>query len=315
MAQFELERMIRKVFPYWGKFGKYIFIFLAVLAAKWLMRKVIVMFRTDQKNKRTKEELAKTEVAKTKSENAPIEDMTADNVVQNFYYDTYVNKKAEFEHVPFKMPRYTSNEMEARASKFYKDVNSRRTVRTFSSDDIPENVIEECIRAAGTAPSGAHTQPWHYVCIYNQEDKDAVREIVEDEERVNYEKRMGKDWLSDLAKVGTTWEKEYISNAPCIVLVFKAPYDINEDNTKSNNWYFEASVSISVGIFLCALTNAGLVTVTSTPMNCGPALRRLVGRPDHEKLAYLLPIGFPSETATVPKLVRKDLDKIMTAIR
>lgn len=311
---FDLERIIRTVFPYWGKFGKYAFIFLAVLAAKYFVRKMTGMFRKDQKAKKAKQELAKAELKAKAQENTPIADMDTDNVVQNFYYDTYINKVTEYEHIPFKLPRYSANEMEGRVKKFYNDVNTRRTVRTFSSDAVPENVIEECIRAAGTAPSGAHTQPWHYVCIYNQEDKLAVREIVEEEEKVNYEKRMGKDWLNDLAKVGTTWEKEYISNAPCIVLVFKAPYDIKEDNTKSNNWYFEASVSISVGIFLCALTNAGLVTVTSTPMNCGPALRRLVGRPDHEKLAYLLPIGFPSEEATVPNLVRKDLDKIMTAI-
>jgi len=213
------------------------------------------------------------------------------SIVDLAHYDAYVNKVAGLEQVEYKMPRYTTSEMEGRAQQFYKDVSTRRTVRTFSSDTVPANVVEECIRAAGTAPSGAHTQPWHYVCIYNQEDKDAVRKIVQEE------------------------ESSKLANAPCYVLVFTAPFDVNtQDNTKTDNWYHEASVSISLGIFLCALTNAGLVTVINKPNNCSPALAKLAGRPEHEQLAYLLPIGFPSETATVPKQERKELNKIMTAM-
>ncbi|KAL5261755.1 hypothetical protein ACHWQZ_G007456 [Mnemiopsis leidyi] len=250
---------------------------------------------------------------------SPLYEASGKSVVEdsqgNYFYDKYLTdtESEKNVHIPFSLPRFEPEEMKKRARDFYELVNKRRSCRFFSPDPVPRDVLEQCILAAGTSPSGAHTEPWQFVVVYNKEDRLAIREIVEDEEKVNYERRMGKNWLQDLAKIKTTFVKEYISDADCIILVFKSPFHY-KNGVKHNNWYYEASVSISVGILLCALNNVGLVTVTSTPMNCGPAIRRLLGRPEHEKLAFLLPVGYPANSATVPDLHRKPLDKICTFI-
>ena len=228
-------------------------------------------------------------------------------------YDKYSKNVESEKHIPFTLPRYEVDEMRTRARQFYEQANKRRSCRYFSSDPVPRDVVEQCILALGTSPSGAHTEPWKLVVVYSMEEKLAIRQIVEEEEKVNYERRMGRDWVQDLAKFGTNCVKEYISEADCIILVFKEPFHY-KDGVKNNNWYYECSVSISVGILLCALNNVGLVTVTSTPMNSGPAIRRLLNRPSHEKLAFLLPVGYPSTTATVPDLKRKSLSEICTFI-
>ncbi|XP_063693890.1 uncharacterized protein LOC134825581 [Bolinopsis microptera] len=240
------------------------------------------------------------------SDKTVVEESQGDYFYNKYLTDTESEKNI---HIPFSLPRFEVDEMKTRARQFYEVVNTRRSCRFFSPDPVPRDVLEHCILAAGTSPSGAHTEPWQFVVVYNKEDREIIREIVEDEEKVNYERRMGKKWLQDLAKIKTTFVKEYISEADCIILVFKEPFHY-KDNVKHNNWYYEASVSISVGILLCALNNVGLVTVTSTPMNCGPAIRRLLGRPDHEKLAFLLPVGYPATSATVPALKRKTIDQI-----
>jgi len=216
----------------------------------------------------------------------------------------------ELEHVPYQFTPISAEESVARSAAFYQQMNKRRSLRFYSKDPIPREVIDNVIMTAGTSPSGAHTEPWTYVVVTNQDVKEQVRDIIEEEERVNYEKRMGPQWTADLKPLRTNWVKEYLSEAPALVLLFKQTHGVTTDGRKKIHYYNEISCSISAGLFLAAVHNAGLVTLTSTPLNCGPALRILLDRPKNEKLLMLLPIGYPAQDATVPALKRKPLEEI-----
>ncbi|XP_075059713.1 iodotyrosine deiodinase 1 [Mixophyes fleayi] len=217
-------------------------------------------------------------------------------------------------HVPFSPPRYSEQEMVNRSKKFYELLNQRRSVRFISDEPVPREVIDNIIRAAGTSPSGAHTEPWTFVVVQDPEHKHKIREIIEEEEEINYRKRMGDKWVNDLKRLRTNWVKEYLDTAPFLILIFKQVYGILSSNRKKTHYYNEISVSIAGGILLAAIQNAGLVTVTTTPLNCGPRLRLLLERPVNEKLLMLLPVGYPSKDATVPDLNRKPLEDIMVVI-
>ncbi|XP_044304771.1 iodotyrosine deiodinase 1 isoform X2 [Varanus komodoensis] len=167
---------------------------------------------------------------------------------------------------------------------------------------------------SGTSPSGAHTEPWTFVIVQDKEMKHKIREIIEEEEEINYKKRMGDRWVNDVKRLRTNWIKEYLDTAPYLILIFKQVHGILPDRKKKTHYYNEISVSIACGILLAALQNVGLVTVTSTPLNCGRRLRLLLRRPANEKLLLLLPIGYPTKDATVPDLTRKPLDDIMVVI-
>ncbi|XP_019061441.1 iodotyrosine deiodinase 1 isoform X2 [Fukomys damarensis] len=166
----------------------------------------------------------------------------------------------------------------------------------------------------GTAPSGAHTEPWTFVVVKDPDMKHRIRGIIEEEEKINYMKRMGPRWVTDLKRLRTNWIKEYLDSAPVLILIFKQVHGFAANGKKKIHYYNEISVSIACGILLAALQNAGLVTVTTTPLNCGPRLRMLLGRPLREKLLMLLPVGYPSKEATVPDLRRKTLDQIMVTV-
>lgn len=221
---------------------------------------------------------------------------------------------ADLQHKPFVFKRYDTQEMIQRSKEFYKLMNERRTLRFFSSDPVPYEVIENVIKTAGTGPSGAHTEPWTFVVVSDPEVKQKVRDIIEDEEEINYKKRMGVQWTADLKPLRTNWIKEYLTEAPYLILVFKQIYGIRPDGGKKIHYYNEMSVAMASGILLTAVHYAGLVSLTSTPLNCGPALRVLLGRPPSEKLTLLLPVGYPAENATVPDLARKPLKDIMVHI-
>lgn len=220
----------------------------------------------------------------------------------------------DLEHVPLAFQRLPLEETVRRSREFYSFMDVRRTVRFFSADPVPAEVIRNVVRAAGTAPSGAHTEPWTYVAVSDPEVKRRIREIVEEEEQVNYTKRMGSQWTTDLKPLKTTWVKEYLTTAPYLILVFKQLYSYKEDGTKRIHYYNEMSVSLACGFLLTAIHYAGLVSLTSTPLNCGPALRALLGRPNSEKLTLLLPVGYPAADATVPDLKRKPLEDILVEI-
>ncbi|KAJ7342046.1 hypothetical protein JRQ81_008452 [Phrynocephalus forsythii] len=217
-------------------------------------------------------------------------------------------------HVPFSTERYSEEDMVKRSKDFYELLNKRRSVRFISNDPVPIEVIENVIRTAGTSPSGAHTEPWTFVVVQDAETKHKIREIIEEEEEINYKKRMGDRWVNDLKRLRTNWVKEYLDTAPYLILIFKQVYGMFPDGRKKTHYYNEISVSIACGLLLAALQNVGLVTVTSTPLNCGPRLRVLLGRPANEKLLLLLPVGYPSKDATVPELTRKPLEDIMVVI-
>ncbi|XP_023256925.1 iodotyrosine deiodinase 1 [Seriola lalandi dorsalis] len=221
------------------------------------------------------------------------------------------NEEEDLPHVPYSPKRYTEETMLERTKDFYTLMNQRRSVRFISPEPVPREVIDNVIRTAGTAPSGAHTEPWTFVVVSDTETKHQIRLIVEEEEEMNYRQRMGDKWVNDLAKLRTNWIKEYLDIAPYLVLIFKQTYGILPNSKKKTHYYNEISVSVSCGILLAALQNAGLVTVTSTPLNCGPQLRVLLKRPANEKLLMLLPVGYPASDATVPDLKRKPLDEIM----
>nr|XP_020662780.1 iodotyrosine deiodinase 1 [Pogona vitticeps] len=217
-------------------------------------------------------------------------------------------------HVPFSTERYSEEDMVKRSKDFYELLNKRRSVRFISNNPVPREVIDNVIRTAGTSPSGAHTEPWTFVVVQDVETKHKIRDIIEEEEEINYKKRMGDRWVNDLKRLRTNWVKEYLDTAPYLILIFKQVYGMLPDGKKKTHYYNEISVSIACGILLAALQNVGLVTVTSTPLNCGPRLRVLLGRPANEKLLLLLPVGYPSEDATVPDLTRKPLEDIMVVI-
>lgn len=220
----------------------------------------------------------------------------------------------DLKHLPYEYSKPNDDELLRRANEFYEIANARRTIRFFSEENVPKEVIRYIIKAAGTAPSGAHTEPWSFVVISNKTMKARIREIVEREEEINYKKRMGIKWTTDLLPLKTNWIKEYLTAAPYLILVFKQVYGFLPNGKRKVHYYNEMSVSIACGILLTAIQYTGLVTLTSTPLNCGPAIRTLLQRPSNEKLVLLLPVGYPAKDATIPDLRRKSLSEILVEI-
>lgn len=215
----------------------------------------------------------------------------------------------KFPFIPYQKENYTEEEMIERASSFYKFMNKRRSVREFSDKDIPREVIENIVKTAGTAPSGAHKEPWTFCIIRNKDLKKQVRALAEEEERKNYESRMSERWLKDLEPFGTNPVKEFIDVAPWIIIVLKQSYGFDEDGNKTQNYYVNESVGIAAGMLIAAIHNAGLVTLTHTPspMNF---IAKALGRPENEKPFLLIPVGHPAEDCKVPDLKRKDFKDI-----
>ena len=196
-----------------------------------------------------------------------------------------------------------------RSLTFFNKMDKRRSVREFSDAPIADEVIDNIIRTASTAPSGAHKQPWTFCVVKDPEIKKAIRIAAEKEEKISYEQRMPQDWLDDLAPLGTDWHKPFLEIAPALIVVFKRNYEYLEDR-KANNYYVSESVGLATGLLIAAIHNAGLVTLTHTPspMNF---LKEILQRPDNEKPFLLLPVGKPMEGTMVPKLERKPLSEVM----
>jgi iodotyrosine deiodinase len=215
-------------------------------------------------------------------------------------------------HIPFNRTTKSAQEVLALSKQFYAELSTRRSVRFFSDKPVDKAVIENVIRAAGSAPSGANKQPWHFVAISNQDTKRKIREAAEVEERAFYEERATPEWLQDLKPIGTDWEKPFLEIAPWLIVVFKKTYE-EIDGARSKNYYVQESVGIACGFLIAAIHQAGLGTLTHTPspMNF---LSEILGRPANEKPFLLLPVGYVADDATVPDLKKKDLNQIATFI-
>lgn len=215
------------------------------------------------------------------------------------------------EFVPYESHHLSEEEMNDRATAFYDLMARRRSVRTFSSDPVARDLIEVAVRAAGTAPSGAHQQPWTFVLVGDPDTKRRIRRAAEQEERKNYlGGRMPEDWKEEIAQLGTSWRKPYLERAPWIVVLFEQRYGIDADGSRSKHYYVKESVGIAAGIFIVALHNMGLATLTHTPSPMA-FLTKLLNRPSNERPFVLFPVGYPEQGSVVPKLERKPLDAIL----
>ncbi len=212
--------------------------------------------------------------------------------------------------VPLKFVRRPEDEMVTRAVEFYELMSRRRSVRFLSSEPVPRECVEYAVRAAVTAPSGANQQPWRFVIVDDPELKRQIREAAESEERDNYDHRFPQDWLDALAALGTDWHKPFLEDAPYLVVVFKETYGIDAEGKKVTNYYVNESVGIACGIFITALHNMGLATLTHTPSPMG-FLSRLLERPPNEKPYIVFPVGYPAKDATVPDLMRKQFEEMV----
>ncbi|HNA01141.1 MAG TPA: nitroreductase family protein [Ferruginibacter sp.] len=204
---------------------------------------------------------------------------------------------------------YTDAETQQRARDFYTEMDQRRTCRDFSSRPVDKRVIEDLIRTASTAPSGAHKQPWTFCAVQDPAIKKQIRIEAEKEEYESYNGRMPAEWLADLAPLQTGWQKEFLEIAPWLIVVFKKSYEIKADGTKGNVYYANESVGLACGFLLAAIHQAGLAALTHTPspMNF---LSKVLDRPENEKPFLLIPVGYPAEVCWVPNIQRKLLENI-----
>ncbi len=184
-------------------------------------------------------------------------------------------------------------------------------MRAFSAEPVPREWIELAVRTAATAPSGANCQPWHFVVVGDPGVKARIRAAAEAEERKNYERRMPREWLEELKQFGTDWHKPYLETAAWLVAVFAESYRISEEGARRKNYYVQESVGIACGLFITAVHQMGLATLTHTPSPMG-FLAEILERPGNERAFMLFPVGFPAEEAMVPVLARKDLREFST---
>lgn len=202
-----------------------------------------------------------------------------------------------------------ADQMPVRAVAFAADLARRRTVRDFSSRPIPEGVLDACITAAGTAPSGAHQQPWHFVVVTDPDVKHRIREAAEAEEREFYQTRATPEWLTALEPLGTDANKPFLDDAPALIAVFAEAYGERPDGSRVKRYYVTESVGIATGLLIAAVHHAGLVSLTHTPSPMG-FLNDILGRPVRERAFLLLVVGYPAANARVPDIHRKALDEI-----
>lgn len=215
----------------------------------------------------------------------------------------------KYPYIPYSRDFVAEEDLIKKSKNFYNFMGTRRSVRDFSDAPVPQEVIENVIKTASTAPSGAHMQPWTFCAISSKTLKAKIREAAEKEEYESYNSRMSEEWLEDLAPLGTDWNKPFLDTVPWIIVVFKKSYGIKPDGSKKKYYYVNESVGLACGFLISAIHNAGLVTLTHTPspMNF---LSEILNRPENEKPFLLLPIGYPSADAQVPDISRKNLEEV-----
>ncbi len=211
--------------------------------------------------------------------------------------------------VQYTKETYGTEEMIQRSGAFYNWMEARRTCRDFSDQPVAKEVIENIIRTASTAPSGAHKQPWTFCVVSDPAIKKQVREAAEKEEQESYNQRMSEEWLQDLAPIGTDWQKPFLETAPYLIVVFRRSYELEANGHKHPNYYVQESCGLACGFLLAAIHHAGLIALTHTPspMNF---LTRLLQRPDNEKPFLLIPVGYAAAECWVPDLQRKVLEEM-----
>jgi iodotyrosine deiodinase len=212
-----------------------------------------------------------------------------------------------------KIDNRSNEELLQKAQEFYQVMQRRRTIRDYSNRPVPREVIEYCIRAAGTAPSGANLQPWHFVAVSDPAIKRQIRVAAEREEKEFYQRRAPKAWLEALAPLGTDSNKPFLETAPWLIAVFAQPFRILAGGTRSPTYYAIESVGIATGLLLTAVHSCGLAALTHTPSPMG-FLNKILERPSHEKPFVLLVVGHPAEDARVPDISRKGLDEISSFV-
>ena len=208
---------------------------------------------------------------------------------------------------------YPVEKMRQRARSFYEDMKRRRTIREFADREVPREIIENCIKTAGTAPNGANKQPWHFVVVSDPDVKKKIREAAEEEEREFYENRATEEWLEALAPLGTDPNKPFLEEAPYLIAIFSERYGIKENGDKETHYYVKESVGIATGMLITAIHNAGLASLTHTPSPMG-FLNDILDRPDNERPFLLLVVGYPKEDVQVPDITKKSLDDIASFI-
>ncbi len=208
---------------------------------------------------------------------------------------------------PIKMEEEESLE---KAEAFFQLMNKRRSIRHFSSKNVPKQTIENIIKTAASAPSGANKQPWLFCAIQSKALKHKIRLLAEKEEKINYESRMGDLWKKDLEKFGTDENKPFLEIAPWLIIIMKKTYDLDDEGGKHKNYYVNESVGIAAGMLIAAIHNAGLVTLTHTPSPMD-FLAQALNRPINEKAFLLLPVGYAADTAQIPDIQRKPINEII----
>lgn len=211
--------------------------------------------------------------------------------------------------LPLEFDRLPPAQMRARARAMREELARRRSVRAFSDEPVPLDVLAECLRAAASAPSGANLQPWTFVVVTDPQKKREIREAAEREERKSYAQRMSEEWKRELELLGTDWRKPFLESAPALIAVFRHAWR-RVDGEKRRLFYTAESVGIATGFLLVALHHAGLGTLTHTPSPMG-FLERILARPPHERAWLLIPVGYPAHDCTVPDLARKPFEEVV----
>jgi iodotyrosine deiodinase len=212
--------------------------------------------------------------------------------------------------VPYRFERLSEERMRERSAAFLETLRRRRTIRSYSTEQIPLDVVENAVAAAATAPSGANQQPWTFVVVTDPGVKRKIRRAAEEEERRSYGGRMPDEWLRALEPIGTDANKPHLEDAPVLIAVFEQAYGLSASGEKCKHYYVRESVGIAVGFLIAALHDAGLASLVHTPSPMG-FLREILGRPENERAYLLLAVGYPSVGATVPVIEKKALDAVI----
>jgi nitroreductase len=218
-------------------------------------------------------------------------------------------KETTYVPTPLGFTRLSEEEALERSREFLARISDRRSVRHFSADPVPHELIENAIRAAGTAPSGANQQPWTFVVVSDPELKTRIRKAAEHEEELLYTQRASDEYLEAIEPIGTDAHKPHVTDAPYLIVVFEQAWSRDENGEKRKNYYVRESVGIAVGFMLLALHNAGLATLTHAPSPMG-FLKDILERPENERPFLLIPVGYPADGAEVPQLEKKPLGDI-----